>query len=89
MASAAALLALALFGGSKWWDAEERAYQRRMLKPIAMQAAVRLLDAERVLTIAITDSLWLTNRFAPILPDHGKLMPRRICIRCACTLTGL
>ncbi|WP_411279391.1 hypothetical protein [Gemmatimonas sp.] len=73
-ASGAALLALALFGGSKWWDVEERAYQRRLLKPIAMQAAVRLVDAERVLTMAITDSLWLTNRFAPLMPDHGKLM---------------
>ncbi|QJR34576.1 hypothetical protein [Gemmatimonas groenlandica] len=70
----AALLALALFGGSKWWDVEERAYERRMLKPIAMQASVRLVDAERVLTMAITDSLWLTNRFAPVMPDHGKLM---------------
>jgi hypothetical protein len=74
MASGAALLALALFGGSTWWDAEERAYQRRMLKPIAMQSAVRLVDAERVLAIAITDSLWRTNRFAPLMPDHGKLM---------------
>lgn len=74
MASGAALLALALFGGSTWWDVEERAYQRRMLKPIAMQASVRLLNTERVLTLAITDSLWLTSRFAPIMPDHGKLM---------------
>ena len=74
MASGAALLALALFGGSTWWDAEERAYQRRILKPIAMQSAVRLVDAERVLAIAITDSLWRTNRFAPLMPDHGKLM---------------
>jgi hypothetical protein len=74
MASGAALIALALFGGSAWWDVEDRAYQRRLLKPIAMQASVRLVDAERVLTMAITDSLWLTNRFAPVMPDHGKLM---------------
>jgi hypothetical protein len=74
MASGAALLALALFGGSKWWDAEERAFQRRLLKPIAMQSTVRLVDADRVLTMAITDSLWRTNRFAPLMPDHGKLM---------------
>ncbi|WP_309669092.1 hypothetical protein [Gemmatimonas sp.] len=74
MGAGAALLALALFGGSKWWDVEERAYQRRMLKPIAMRATVRLVDAERVLTMAMTDSLWLTNRFAPVMPDHGKLM---------------
>ena len=74
MASGAALLALALWGGSKWWDVEERAYHRRLLKPISLQASVRLVDAERVLSIAITDSLWLTNRFAPLMPDHGKLM---------------
>jgi hypothetical protein len=74
MASGAALLALALFGGSKWWDVEERAFQRRLLKPIAMQSTVRLVDADRVLTMAITDSLWRTNRFAPLMPDHGKLM---------------
>jgi hypothetical protein len=74
MAAGAALLALALFGGSTWWDVEARAYQRRMLKPITMQSAVRLVDADRVLTMAITDSLWRTNRFAPIMPDHGKLM---------------
>lgn len=74
MASASAILALALFGGSKWWGAEEREYQRRMLKPIAMESAVRLLNADRVLSIAITDSLWRTNRFAPLMPDHGKLM---------------
>jgi len=74
MASGAALLALALLGGSKWWEAEERAFQRRLLKPIAMQSTVRLVDADRVLTMAITDSLWRTNRFAPLMPDHGKLM---------------
>jgi hypothetical protein len=74
MASGAALLALALLGGSKWWDAEERAFQRRLLKPIAMESTVRLVDADRVLTMAITDSLWRTNRFAPLMPDHGKLM---------------
>ena len=73
-ASGAALLALALFGGSKWWDVEDGAFQRRLLKPIAMRTSVRLVDAERVLTMAITDSLWLTNRFAPLMPDHGKLM---------------
>jgi hypothetical protein len=33
-----------------------------------------LVDADRVLTMAITDSLWRTNRFAPLMPDHGKLM---------------
>jgi len=73
-AGTASVLALALFGGSKWWAAEERDYKRRMLKPIAMQASVKAIDSDRVLTIALTDSAWLTNRMAPLMPDHGKLM---------------
>ncbi|MDQ8162205.1 MAG: hypothetical protein P3C10_06430 [Gemmatimonadota bacterium] len=74
MASGAALLVLALGVGAAWWKVEEQAYARRLLKPIAMQASVRLVDADRVLTMAITDSLWRTDRFPPLVPDHGKLM---------------
>jgi hypothetical protein len=73
-AGTASALALALFGGSKWWAAEARDYQRRMLKPIAMNASVKAVDSDRVLTIAVTDSAWLENRMAPLMPDHGKLM---------------
>ncbi len=74
MASGAAILTVALLGGATWWNVEDRAYQRSLLKPIAMQSAVRLVNADRLLTMAITDSLWLMNRFGPLLPDHGKLM---------------
>jgi hypothetical protein len=69
-----AVLALALFGGAKWWDAEEAAYKRRMFQPIAIDAAVRAIDDAQQLTIAITDTLWGTARISPIMPDHGKLM---------------
>ena len=69
-----AFLAVALFGGAKWWNAEEEAYKRRMFQPIANEASVRSVDDARQLTVAITDSLWGTNRFSPIMPDHGKLM---------------
>lgn len=73
-ASTAAILGLALFGGSKWWQAEERDYKRRMFKPIPMNASVKSVDSDRVLTIVITDSLWRSNRSTPVMPDHGKLM---------------
>ncbi len=73
-AGTASALALALLGGSKWWAAEERDYKRRMLKPIGMSASVKAVDSHRVLTIALTDSAWLENRMAPLMPDHGKLM---------------
>jgi hypothetical protein len=74
MATAAGILALALVGGSQWWNAEERAYQRRLYRPLAIDTRIRAVDNERVLTIGITDSLWLTNRLLPLMPDHGKLM---------------
>jgi hypothetical protein len=74
MAAGAGLLALAVLGGSAWWDVEDRAYKRRMFKPIELTTSVRLVNAERVLTMAITDTLWRTNRVAPLMPDHGKLM---------------
>lgn len=77
----AALLTVVLLGGWRWWDVEERAYRRRMLRPIAANTDVRALPAgarvdgaTAMLSIAITDSLWRTNRYPPLLPDHGKLM---------------
>ncbi len=74
IASTASLLALALFGGSKWWDAEAAAYSRSILKPFRIESSVRSVDASRVLTITIVDSLWRSNRLLPLMPDHGKLM---------------
>ncbi len=74
MASATAMLALAVVGGAKWWDVEEQAYKRRMYQPLAIDARVRSVDDTRVLTIAMTDSLWRINRTLPLIPDHGKLM---------------
>jgi hypothetical protein len=77
----AAMLAVVLLGGSRWWDAEERAYKRRMQKPIAtttgtfaLPSPVRADGAVTALTLSITDSLWRTNRYPQLVPDHGKLM---------------
>lgn len=74
MATTAGVLALALLGGSKWWAAEEAAYRRSLYRPIRSETTVRTVDDTRVLTLAITDSLWKSNRVMPLMPDHGKLM---------------
>lgn len=74
MSLAAGLVTLALLGGSKWWNAEEAAYRRRLYRPLAIASSVRAVDSDRLLTIAIRDSLWRSSRTSPLIPDHGKLM---------------
>jgi hypothetical protein len=71
-AVAVPLLALALLGGSRWWDAEDRAYASNLYSAPETEASVATVDGERVLTLAVTDSTW--TRFSPLMPDHGKLM---------------
>jgi hypothetical protein len=66
------LLALALFAGKKWWDADDAAHTASLYRP--MQVATTIAALGHVLTLAITDSEWLGRRFTPLVPDHGKLM---------------
>jgi len=66
------LLALALFAGKKWWDADDAAHTASLYRP--MQVATTIAAPGHVLTLAITDSEWLGRRFSPLVPDHGKLM---------------
>ena len=66
------VLALALLGGSRWWDAEDRAYASNLYSAPQTEASVTTEGGARVLTLAITDSTW--GRYSPLLPDHGKLM---------------
>jgi hypothetical protein len=71
-AIAVPVLALALLGGSRWWDAEDAAYASNLYSAPETEATVGMFEGERVLTLAVTDSTW--SRFSPLVPDHGKLM---------------
>lgn len=73
-AMAAGVIALALIGGAKWWNAEEAAYRATLYKPMAISTSVSTIDGDRLLRIAIRDTTWRTNRRQPLIPDHGKLM---------------
>jgi hypothetical protein len=73
-ATATAFAALALFGGSRWWQAEEAAYRRSMDRLYDVETTVANVDGQRVLTLAITDSVWFDPRMPPTIPDHGKMM---------------
>ena len=83
MSGAAAVIALALFGGSQWWKSEDTSFTRSMYKPLTGTASIGSNDA---LTLRISDSVWMmrndtswlrahqASRWTPLIPDHGKLM---------------
>ncbi len=70
----AAVVALALFGGSKWWQSSESNYKRGLYKPFTVTTTVRRENAARILKFVVTDPQWNRGRTTPITPDHGKLM---------------
>lgn len=86
MAAATAIVALALFGGSRWWGLEDSRFNRSIYKPIGASAAVLSNPAGEILNLSISDSTWRmrndsawlrkhsANRWTPLLPDHGKLI---------------
>jgi hypothetical protein len=86
MAATAAIVALALFGGSRWWNLEDSRFNRSIFKPLKATAAITSSGNGKVLELRISDSIWMmrndtawlrknsASRWTPLLPDHGKLM---------------
>src|SRR5688572_33491890 len=50
------LLAAALFGGWKWWNAEDAGFVRSMYKPLKAETRVTNSGNSRAVAISITDS---------------------------------
>lgn len=67
------IVALLVFGGAKWWDAEARAYGRTLYRPMRTQASVRDSAGVPTLVLRVVDTSWRTPRVAPLMPDHGKM----------------
>jgi hypothetical protein len=86
MAATASILALALFGGSRWWNLEDSRFNSSIYKPLTATADIVSTAGERVLELRISDSVWTmrndtawlrkhsANRWTPLIPDHGKLV---------------
>ena len=70
----AALIVVAAFFGNIWWGSTDSKYLEYMYKPIAMTAAVRDENSDRVLRLVINNVEWLKRRTNDFIPDHGKLM---------------
>jgi hypothetical protein len=77
VAVAAAIAALALWGGNVWWSAEAASYGTFVLyRPFAAQATA---PPGGMFTLAIRDPRWTgtpvaASRYNALMPDHGKLM---------------
>jgi len=80
MAGWAVMLALAVYGGRAWWNAEALAYGESVLfRPFDSRAAVDESGGRRTLTLTIDDRRWpprgnAQTRYNALMPDHGKLM---------------
>ncbi|HEX6313972.1 MAG TPA: hypothetical protein VFZ73_03900 [Gemmatimonadaceae bacterium] len=86
MLRATAVIALVLAGTTYWWRAEDRAFQRRLYRPLEISTRVDTTGGTARLILAITDSAWLNRDdvalvrargelpSAGLIDDHGKLM---------------
>jgi hypothetical protein len=72
-AIATPIMALLIFGGAKWWNAEATAYRRTLYRPMRTEAAVRDSAGVPTLTLRIVDTTWRERRVSPLMPDHGKM----------------
>lgn len=71
MGTAAALVALILWGGDRWWTAEANGYARQLYQPIAMSASV---DEGDHLVLHLKNPEFMVRPVDDFLPDHGHLM---------------
>ena len=68
------VVALAIFGGAKWWSNVDRLYQTRMYRPLATHASIARQADRSILLFEVVDSTGHALTLDPIVPDHGKLM---------------
>ena len=70
----APLLALAVFGGAKWWNAEDSVYRRNMYGSPAADPTIEVTGGHRTIRLKVHDTAAFSAIYSPIAPDHGKMM---------------
>ena len=71
---AAPLLALAVFGGAKWWGSEDLGYRRNLFGSPKADADFTLDGTHRTLRLTVHDTADFHVIYSPVVPDHGKMM---------------
>lgn len=86
MLGTALSLGLLVWGGKRWWDAQDAAFQEQLYRPFSVAASIERADTGRLFGLTITDSAWVMRgdstwlrnhnlaAWSPLVPDHGKLM---------------
>ncbi|HJQ09641.1 MAG TPA: hypothetical protein VJ840_01295 [Gemmatimonadaceae bacterium] len=86
MGVSAAIVGLALFGGSKWWNVEDRRFKASVYKPLLSESSIEPRDGVPSLKLRISDSTWVmrndtswlrkrrASHWSPLILDHGKLV---------------
>jgi len=67
----APILGVIVFGGAKWWSAEDAGYRRWMYGSPAVDVSI---GDGGTLRLAVHDTAQFHAIFAPVAPDHGKMM---------------
>jgi len=73
-AIAVPILALALFGGARWWNSVDADYQRTMFHAPIATAVVTGDSTHRTMKLVLSDTAEFRSIFVPVAPDHGKMM---------------
>lgn len=68
------VIAMAIFGGAKWWQREDRGYARSIYRPFAANATIARGPGGHTIRLAIRDTASQGLLDEPIMPEHGKLM---------------
>lgn len=71
----ALLLGVAVLGGARWWGDVDKDYERTMYRaPMVETNMVAEANGDRTLWLRVRDTAAFRAMFAPVIPDHGKMM---------------
>ena len=73
-AIAVPVLAVAVFGGARWWNSVDARYRRTMFRPLSANPVIKQDPTHRTLNLVVRDTAPFQLVFVPVAPDHGKMM---------------
>jgi hypothetical protein len=63
-----------IYGGKNWWDKIDLAYQQNIFQSLENKVDILNNGQADHISIEIVDELWVQDRIADLIPDHGKIM---------------